>query len=193
MRNNTGLVLLAHGSKNDLWKKPFNQIKEELQKEHLFGKVQLAFFELDTPILEDVVCEFKNQGFTKIKIEPLLLAKGFHIQRDLPNRIKKIKSKFSNLEFIIGNALIDRKIVFDAISTSIINDHLSKKIQWFNPEGKAISCSEKIKVLEDGLDEIVSEVRNFLDDAVLMGCSQKLTKQKIISNLVNLQSEFKEL
>ena len=193
MENNTALILLAHGSRDTHWKKPFVKIKKEIQNQSLFKQVELAFFELDTPILEDVVVEFEEKGLKKIKIEPLLLASGYHIQKDLPGRLKKLKARFNNLNFITGTALIDREIVSNAIASSIINNHLSKKIQWFGFNGEAISCTEKIKVLDEGLGEILSDVNNFLDDAILMGCSQKLTKQKIITNLQTLQSQYKEL
>ena len=193
MENNTALILLAHGSSDSQWKKPFLKIKKEIQNQYLFKQVELAFFELDTPVLEDVVVEFEEQGYKKIKIAPLLLANGYHIQKDLPGRINKLKMRFSNLNFTTGSALIDRELVSTAIASSIVNDHLSKKVQWFGFHGEAISCTEKIKVLEEGLGEILSDVKNFLDDAILMGCSQELTKQKLISNLQNLQSQYKEL
>ena len=193
MENNTALILLAHGSRDAEWKKPFIKIKNEIKSQFLFKQVELAFFELDTPTLEDVVVEFEEKGLKKIKIEPLLLASGYHIQKDLPSRLKKLKIRFNNLSFITGTALIDREIVSNAISSSIINNHLSKKIQWFGFHGEAISCTEKIKVLEEGLGEILSDVKNFLDDAILMGCSQKLTKFKIMTNLQALKSQYKEL
>ncbi len=193
MENNVALILLAHGSKNICWKKPFVKIQDELQKENIFKKVKLAFFELDIPLLEDVVEEFENCGFKKIKIEPLLLANGYHIQKDLPKRIKALESRFNKIKFITEKALIDRSTICDAVTSSIIDNHLSKKISWFDNKGKAISCSEKIKVLNDGFDEILSDVRNFLDDAVLLGCSQNLTKLKILKNIKSLSSQYKEL
>ena len=193
MENKPALILLAHGSRDQQWKKPFEKIKIEIKKERLFESVELAFFELDAPLLEDVVSEFRDKGYRKIKIEPLLLASGYHIQKDLPARLKKLKMQFSNLDFTTGTALIDREMVSNSIAFSIIKNQLSKKIQWFGFQGEAISCNEKIKVLEDGLDEILSDVTNFLDDAILMGCSQKLTKFKIMTNLQALKSQYKEL
>ena len=152
MENKPALILLAHGSRDQQWKKPFEKIKIEIKKERLFESVELAFFELDAPLLEDVVSEFRDKGYRKIKIEPLLLASGYHIQKDLPARLKKLKMQFSNLDFTTGTALIDREMVSNSIAFSIINNQLSKKIQWFGFQGEAISCNEKIKVLEDGLD-----------------------------------------
>lgn len=188
MENNIALILLAHGSKDIKWKKPFVSIKDELQREGLFTKVDLAFFELDTPLLEDVVDEYQKKGLKKIKIEPLLLASGYHIQKDLPNRLKKLKLQFNNLDFTIGTALIDRGIISKAVASSIIDEHLKKKVHWLGDHGKAINSAEKIKVLDHGLDNILSDIKNFLETAILMGCSEKLTKQKIISNLQDIQS-----
>ena len=69
MENKPALILLAHGSRDQQWKKPFEKIKIEIKKERLFESVELAFFELDAPLLEDVVSEFRDKGYRKIKIE----------------------------------------------------------------------------------------------------------------------------
>ena len=188
MENNVALILLAHGSKDVNWKKPFVAIKNDLQRKHIFKKVDLAFFELDTPLLEDIVYEYEKRGFKTIKIEPLLLANGYHIQKDLPNRLEKLKLQFDNLDFTIGTALIDRGVISDAVTSSILNEYVAKKVQWFGTHGKRLDNLEEIKVLEKGLDNILSDIKNFLDEATLLGCSKKLTKQKIISNLQEIQS-----
>ena len=40
---------------------------------------------------------------------------------------------------------------------------------WLDPAGKALSCREKIKVLNENLEEIRQLTQDALEDAVLMG------------------------
>jgi hypothetical protein len=43
---------------------------------------------------------------------------------------------------------------------------------WRTPEGEPVSCIEKIKVLNENLDEIRAMAQDALEDAVLMGCDE---------------------
>jgi hypothetical protein len=41
---------------------------------------------------------------------------------------------------------------------------------WRRPDGKPVSCIEKLKVLNQNLDEIRTLSADALEDGVLMGC-----------------------
>jgi hypothetical protein len=41
---------------------------------------------------------------------------------------------------------------------------------WKSPDGKPVSCHEKIKVLNQNIGEIAGLARDAMEDAVLMGC-----------------------
>lgn len=43
---------------------------------------------------------------------------------------------------------------------------------WRTPEGEPVSCVEKIKVLNENLQEIYELSQEALEDAVLMGCDE---------------------
>lgn len=47
-----------------------------------------------------------------------------------------------------------------------------KPLVWRDPNGEPVSCVEKIKVLNDNLDEIKEMCQEALEDAVLMGCDE---------------------
>lgn len=47
---------------------------------------------------------------------------------------------------------------------------------WHYCDGKVISCTEKVKVLEENWFEIKAALQDALDDAVLMGCTKKEVK-----------------
>jgi len=43
---------------------------------------------------------------------------------------------------------------------------------WRTPEGEPVSCIDKIKVLNENLEEIRDLAQAALEDAVLMGCDE---------------------
>lgn len=43
---------------------------------------------------------------------------------------------------------------------------------WLQPDGLPVSCREKIKVLNENLQEINDLAQDALEDAVLMGCDE---------------------
>lgn len=43
---------------------------------------------------------------------------------------------------------------------------------WRTPEGEPVSCIEKIKVLNENLEEIEAMAQEALEDALLMGCDE---------------------
>ena len=48
---------------------------------------------------------------------------------------------------------------------------------WRTPEGKPVSCLEKIKVLNQNIDEIRQRSQDALEDAVLMGCAEDQVRE----------------
>ena len=59
---------------------------------------------------------------------------------------------------------------------------------WRTPEGEAVSCIEKIKVLNENLAELRELAQDALEDAVLMGADEKQVRQVlagIVAGLVN--------
>lgn len=63
---------------------------------------------------------------------------------------------------------------------------------WRKPDGSPISCVEKIKVLNQNYEEIRQIAQDALDDAILMGCSEKQVKDAFRRLLEGLESPFSE-
>ena len=55
---------------------------------------------------------------------------------------------------------------------------------WQNHEGKAVSCEEKIKILNENLIEIEALCKEALEDALLMGCDEDFVRQ-VLKNMIN--------
>jgi hypothetical protein len=63
---------------------------------------------------------------------------------------------------------------------------------WRQPDGHPVSCVEKIKVLNQNLDEIRQLAQDALEDAILMGCDEAQVRA-ILQNLVeDLQNPYRK-
>ena len=59
---------------------------------------------------------------------------------------------------------------------------------WLDPAGEPVSCLEKIKVLNENLEEIHDLCQDALEDAVLMGCDEaqfRAVLDRMTGSLVN--------
>ena len=59
---------------------------------------------------------------------------------------------------------------------------------WLTPEGEPVSCIEKIKVLNENLEELRDMAQEALEDAVLMGCDEaqfRRVMRALAESLVN--------
>jgi len=59
---------------------------------------------------------------------------------------------------------------------------------WRTPEGKAVSCLEKLKVMNGNVDEIRQMCQDAFEDGILMGCDETQIRQvlhEIVETLKN--------
>ncbi|MEQ8196329.1 MAG: hypothetical protein RIB59_17755, partial [Rhodospirillales bacterium] len=59
---------------------------------------------------------------------------------------------------------------------------------WTEPDGTPISCEEKLKVLNENLDEIRQYCQDAFEDAILMGCDENRARrifESVISGIKN--------
>jgi len=55
---------------------------------------------------------------------------------------------------------------------------------WRDPAGEPVSCRDKIKVLNENIEEIRELSQDALEDAVLMGCDEAQVRQ-VLHDLVD--------
>ncbi len=63
---------------------------------------------------------------------------------------------------------------------------------WRAPDGTPVSCYEKLKVLEENLDEIREMCPDALEDAVLMGCDEAQARDVMRELIASLEEPFKD-
>ncbi len=63
---------------------------------------------------------------------------------------------------------------------------------WRQPDGEVVSCREKIKVLNENLEEIRELAQDALEDAVLMGCDESQIRDVLLDLIKSLQNPFEK-
>lgn len=82
-----GMLLVGHGSKlpynQELVEKTASLIKEK-NRDFI---VKCGFMNINTPSIKDSLSEFKKEEIDVLVVVPLFLAKGVHIEKDIPGEI----------------------------------------------------------------------------------------------------------
>lgn len=63
---------------------------------------------------------------------------------------------------------------------------------WRQPDGKPVSCVEKIKVLNENLAEIQQMAQDALEDAVLMGCDEDQVREVLRGLVEALDNPYRK-
>lgn len=62
--------------------------------------------------------------------------------------------------------------------------------RWVSPDGEVISCTEKLKVLRENLEEIRQVTQDAFEDALLMGCDEKQVREVFAQLIAGLDNPY---
>ena len=63
---------------------------------------------------------------------------------------------------------------------------------WLQPDGAPLSCREKIKVLNENLEEIREMAQDALEDGILMGGDESQLREVLMSLVQSLENPYKD-
>jgi len=113
-------VLFCHGSRNTDWRAPFDALATDFQHRFPEQRVCLAFLELMSPTLPEVLADLARSGLDRIRVVPLFLAPGAHTSRDLPALVTQAREQWPALQVEVGPTLFEsqplRAAVVDALA-----------------------------------------------------------------------------
>ncbi len=115
----TRLILLAHGSRDDQWRKSFEIFRDDLASELGKDLVSLAYLELIPPALGEAITEAAREGAERIRVLPLFMALGKHLDRDIPKQIQVITAKYPKLKIELLPAITSHSAVYDAMKAVV--------------------------------------------------------------------------
>jgi hypothetical protein len=61
---------------------------------------------------------------------------------------------------------------------------------WKQPDGQPVGCRDKIKVLNENLEEIREMAQDALEDAILMGCDERQVRQVLHDLMDGLDNPY---
>ncbi|MBL8355762.1 MAG: CbiX/SirB N-terminal domain-containing protein [Delftia acidovorans] len=87
----TGLILLAHGSRDALWRQPIEAVLKAVQQTHPQSLAACAYLEACAPDLPTAARGLVEAGVTRITVLPLFLGTGKHAREDIPKLVQEIR------------------------------------------------------------------------------------------------------
>ena len=64
---------------------------------------------------------------------------------------------------------------------------------WIGKDNKKISCKEKIKLMQNNLDEFQEMLNDIYDEAVLMGIDENQFKKVLLDIIRNMKNNLKDV
>ncbi len=61
---------------------------------------------------------------------------------------------------------------------------------WKHPDGTSVSCLEKIKVLNENLEELRQIAQDALEDGLLIGCDERQLRQTLRELVDSLENPY---
>jgi sirohydrochlorin cobaltochelatase len=111
-----GIVLIAHGSRDPEWSRPFERIAASLAEKLPAVSVGLAFLE-NGPSLEETATALIAKGVGTIRVIPLFLGPGGHVKDDLPRLVAAVSHP--GVKILLEKPIGEQPQVIEAIANAI--------------------------------------------------------------------------
>ena len=118
-------ILLAHGSRDKRWCQTLEEGLEVMQHS-LTRPVSLAYMEMASPSLEQVIETQYGLECRHFTILPLFFAAGRHLLTDVPLQLQALKKQYPDAEFVLEEPLGKQSAFWHFLAGSI-NHQLSTK------------------------------------------------------------------
>jgi len=111
-----GIVLVAHGSRDPEWSRPFERLARSVAEKLPAVSVGLAFLE-HGPSLDEIVGALIAKGAASIRVVPVFLGQGGHVKDDLPRLVREAARPGTNL--FLEQPIGEQPQVIEAIASAI--------------------------------------------------------------------------
>lgn len=72
------------------------------------------------------------------------------------------------------------------------NDKENSIPRWLKPDGSPVSCTEKVMVLNENYEELRAMLKDALEDALVLGCSESQVRSSFHDLIDQIQTDIKE-
>lgn len=117
----SALILFGHGARDPRWAQPFQRLQETLQVQLPGEQVHLAFLELMSPRLPELIADLVGQGIESVTVVPVFFGQGGHVLRDLPAMLEQLRVDYPALRLNVAKAVGEDDAVLNAIAQYCIS------------------------------------------------------------------------
>jgi sirohydrochlorin cobaltochelatase len=115
------LILFGHGAREPKWAEPFQRLQQIIQTQLPDVTVSLAFLELMTPRLPDLVRQLEETGYTEVTVVPVFFGQGGHVLRDLPMMVEQLRQDHPEMTLKVAGAVGEDPEVLNAVAKYCID------------------------------------------------------------------------
>ena len=163
--NETGLVIIGHGSKLPYNRKTLEKLVDILRNESRFKVVEASFMVRDRPRILEAIESIVKQGVKKIVLIPAFLAHGVHTEQEIPEMLglkgEESILRAKGVEIIYGEPLGSDKRIAEIIE--------EKALRALGQEGGEAKIANDTGTLTDAnkmFETSISIVRQILGDTL---------------------------
>lgn len=99
-----GLILLAHGSRDELWRKPIEAVQEIVHAAQPQLPCVCAYLDACAPDLPTAASALIAQGINRLTVLPLFLGTGKHAREDIPRLLAQLRTDYPQCQFDLQTA-----------------------------------------------------------------------------------------
>ena len=115
------IILIAHGSRDPNWQKPFNRFIERFRKQHPERVITMCYMEIASPTLLDVCKQYQSMGYTNAILIPMFMASGGHVDHDIPKQVVNVQTELEGFTLALKPPIGEAPEVVDAMVNSIFS------------------------------------------------------------------------
>jgi len=121
VKNSRGIILFAHGSRDELWRRPIEAVADQIRQMSAPTFVSCAYLELTEPDLATTVETMRQQAIFDIDIVPMFLGVGRHAREDLPELVRELQMTHPNMTFTLRRAIGEEPRLTQAMAEIALN------------------------------------------------------------------------
>jgi len=111
------LILFSHGARDARWAEPLLRIQQLVtQRVDSSVQVRLAFLELMSPSLPELIEQLAASPIDTVRIVPIFLGQGGHVRNDLPALVRQLELTYPLVKFSLTSAIGENELVLTAIA-----------------------------------------------------------------------------
>jgi sirohydrochlorin cobaltochelatase len=93
----TYTLLVAHGSRDERWKQPFEALQHTLLQSLPPEAFGLCYMEMTTPTYQDILETLPVKTIESLQILPLFMAAGAHVAHEIEDMKNDIQGRYPHL------------------------------------------------------------------------------------------------